>query len=273
MRLAARGDLVTVHSVESLQRLLPLLRAHNREYLLLGWGANQILPPKPQELVIQLELPAPEGELQELRTAYRLPASIGLNQLTAAAIRLGLLGWEVFTGIPASLGGAIYMNAGTALGEIGSLVTEVELVTPEGELRTERIGPSSFAYRKNHFVRGGEVIVGAVLSHRGSDPAVAQRIRDYLGYRKSTQPLATRNCGCVFKNPRAELPAGRLIDSLGLKGVRLGDLRVSERHGNFIENTGRADWDQFSALLELIRWHADVFLGLEFELEVKIPYH
>jgi UDP-N-acetylmuramate dehydrogenase len=273
MRLFSRGDLIEVKSIESLQKLLPLLNTYSKKYLIVGWGANQILPAKCEDIVIHLDFLFDQSYLNELRDEYVLPASIGLNHLTGVAVKFGLKGWEVFTGIPASLGGALFMNAGTNLGEIGSLVKSVLLVTKEGNLRSEDIHSKSFSYRHNHFVGPGEVIVGATLFHHGTDPAISQKIKDYLEYRKKTQPLATKNCGCVFKNPYKEFQAGRLIDLMGLKGLSVGGLRISPKHANFIENTGTSNWDQFESLVNIIKSNMDHFYGIEFELEVKIPYH
>lgn len=218
-RLASVGDLIEVNSIKALQQLLPLLKKNQVKPLIVGWGANQILPAICDRPVLHLDLPFDASYLSELRSEYNLPASLGINTLTSHAVKFGVKGWEVFTGIPASLGGAIFMNAGTNLGEIGSLVKSVTLVTPDGLIREEIIGPESFSYRRNHFVREGEVIVGAKLFHRGTDQTISQKIKDYLSYRKSSQPLASRNCGCVFKNPLKDLQAGRLIDLLGLKGL------------------------------------------------------
>jgi len=272
-KLASKGDLIEVKSVAGLQSLLKILNLSNRGYLVVGWGANQILPSECHDLIILLNFPFNKQDLNELKDHYDLPASLGLNHLTSCAVKLGLKGWDVFTGIPASLGGAIFMNAGTNLGEIGKLVKKVTLVTPQGDLREEIISDESFSYRKNHFVKPGEIIVSATLTHFGVDPLIPQKIKDYLEYRKSTQPLATKNCGCVFKNPYKSLPAGKLIDLLQLKGVGLGDLRISPKHGNFMENKGQASWDQFKSLVELINFEMDHFYGIEFELEVKIPYN
>lgn len=272
LRLESRGDLVVVKSVPALQRLLPMLLAAEKKYLVVGWGANQILSALCQEIIIHLDLPLEPSSLQELKSHYVLPASTGLNLLTGLAVRFGLKGWEVFTGVPASLGGAIYMNAGTNLGEIGRIVKSVTMVTPQGQLRTECINQGSFSYRKNHFVRPGEIIVEAELTHLGVDGEIAPTIKNYLEYRKNSQPLTTKNCGCVFKNPMKDVPAGKLIDSIGLKGIQLGGLRISQKHANFFENAGSADWDQFSSLIELIKFQMDHFYGIEFELEVKIPY-
>ncbi len=273
MRLHSRGTLIEVLDFQALTHLLPLLNANKIPYLLLGWGANQLLPSEVPGVVIHLKMQAPLREMEVLKPEYELPASTGLNQLTSMALKFGFKGWEVFTGIPASLGGAIYMNAGTNLGEIGKLIRKVTLVTPEGHFRTEEISEKSFSYRRNHFVKPGEVIVSAVIAHHGTDQNISQKIKEYLEYRKKTQPLATRNCGCVFKNPRPGLPAGKLIDLLGLKDLKMGDLRISPKHGNFMENTGKADWDHFSSLLSVIQFQMDHWYGIEFELEVKIPYH
>jgi UDP-N-acetylmuramate dehydrogenase len=272
-RLFSRGDLIEVYTVEALQKLLPILTEGQTPYLIVGWGANQILPAQCNGYVIHLDFSLADEWQESPRDVYDLPASLGLNHLTAHAVKFGLKGWEVFTGIPASLGGAIYMNAGTNLGEIGSLVKSVQLVTPKGEIREEQIRAGSFSYRRNHFVQKGEVIVGAKLTHQGRDEAIAEKIKSYLSYRKLTQPLATKNCGCVFKNPFPQVPAGKLIDLLGLKGLQLGDLRISPKHGNFMENLGQANWDQFQAIMNIINDQMDHFYGIEFELEVKIPYH
>jgi UDP-N-acetylmuramate dehydrogenase len=242
-------------------------------YLVVGWGANQILPAVCAELIIHLDFNFDSSYLETQKDEYLLPASLGINHLTSHAVKFGLKGWDVFTGIPASLGGAIYMNAGTNLGEIGKLVKSVRLMDQQGQIRSEQISEKSFSYRKNHFVKPGEIIVDATLVHLGIDGSIPQKIKDYLEYRKKTQPLATKNCGCVFKNPLKDLPAGKLIDLLQLKGVGIGDLRISPKHGNFMENSGKASWDQFESLVELINFEMDHFYGIEFELEVKIPYH
>ena len=273
IKLASHGDLAEVSTLEALQVLLSVLSRFKKSYLIVGWGANQILPAQCDELIVHLAFPFDLNYFDTLRDEYSIPASVGLNHLTAHAVKFGLKGWEVFTGIPASLGGAIYMNAGTNLGEIGDLVKKVLLLTPDGKMREEIISKESFSYRKNHFVRPGEVIVSAVITHMGIDESIPNKIREYLEYRKKTQPLTTKNCGCVFKNPVKELPAGKLIDLLQLKGLTIGELRISTKHGNFIENSGKATWDQFQTLVGLINYEMDHFYGIEFELEVKIPYH
>ena len=121
-RLSSVGDYMEVQSIEALQELVILLSKYKKKFLVLGWGANQILPAVCDGLILHLSFPFDPTYFDTIRDEYELPASVGLNQLTGHAVKFGIMGWEVFTGIPASLGGAIFMNAGTNLGEIGSLV-------------------------------------------------------------------------------------------------------------------------------------------------------
>lgn len=270
-KLKAIGDVLEVHSVNALKKILPKLVENKKPYRVVGWGANQILPDQSDYLFIKLQFSFDhQTYLSELRSEYKLPASLGINHLTGHGSKFNLKGWEVFTGIPASLGGAIFMNAGTALGEIGPLVKDVTLVTPDGQERVEIITPVSFSYRKNSFVKPGEIIVGATLIHQGIEQEIGPKIKNYLEYRKSTQPLATKNCGCVFKNAAPFYQAGRLIDHLGLKGLSSGELKVSPKHSNFMENTGGAKKEDFLKLVSVINAYSDRYLGIEFELEVKI---
>jgi UDP-N-acetylmuramate dehydrogenase len=269
-RLKSRGDYALVKSIEALKQLLEYLNSNKRSYRVLGWGANQIFPPHVNELVIKIDFTLSDDVLKTVKDEYDLPASLGLNHLTAHASRFGLKGWEVMTGIPASLGGAIYMNAGTSLGEIGSLVKSVSLMNHLGEIRVHEVNKNSFSYRKNHFVIPGEIIIGARLIHHGQDPSISEVIKKYLDLRKKSQPLTTKNCGCVFKNISPQLPAGLLIDLMGLKGLRIGQLRISPKHANFIENLGEANSEDFFQLVKQVQTHLNLHFGFKFELEVKI---
>lgn len=268
-RLRSSGDLVVVQSLSSLQALVKLLSQYVRPYRLIGWGANQVLASVERDMLIKLEFPFADDVFSELRPHYDLPASVGLNHLTAHAIKFNISGWEVFTGIPASLGGAIAMNAGTALGEIGNLVQSVQIMNSAGEIRTETMNKNSFSYRKNNFLKNGDIVVAARLIHKGCDQTISTKIKDYIAYRRKTQPLATKNCGCVFKNYDQTYKAGKFIDLTGLKGLSVGALSISSLHANFMENKGLASYEDFSELSRLINQQMQLHWGIEFELEVK----
>lgn len=274
MRLNAVGDLITVHTVEALKKTIKLLAAHKVEYRILGWGANVLLPERSEIPYIQLDFEFDKTLLEEPREEYVLPASVSLATLTSHANKFGLKGWEVFTGIPASLGGALFMNAGTNLGEIGSLVKEVTLVTANGEEKTIKIDSSSFSYRHNHFVNKGDVIVGAKLVHFGLDPAISKKIKEYLEMRTRTQPLKEWTCGCIFKNYQDKerdltCRAGQFIDMIGLKGLTYKNLQVSPKHANFMENKGDSTYEDVLTMIGILQKEMRLQYGVNFSPEVE----
>jgi UDP-N-acetylmuramate dehydrogenase len=270
MKLKASGHLILIKSVEALKFTLKQLHNLNLSYKMLGWGANLIIPENPNFIFIKLELPWNQNLLNSVQSEYHLSASTPLNQLTSHAMKFGLKGWETFTGIPASLGGAIFMNAGTNLGEIGSIVKEVTLITSLGQEKVVSIGPKSFSYRENHFVEPGDVIISARLIHLGIDSSISAKIKDYLKLRNDTQPLTEKTCGCVFKNASPKHRAGQMIDLMKLKGLELNGLKVSHKHANFMENRGEATAADFHRLSQFILSELQLSTGIEFELEVKI---
>ena len=133
MRLKSQGDLFIVKKSDSLGKLTKFCFENKIQYLVLGMGANQLLKEKVELPIIKLDFELDENYLDELQKSYSLPASINLAKLSSHAIKFGMIGWEVFTGIPATLGGAVFMNAGTNLGEIGELVESVKYFTREGK--------------------------------------------------------------------------------------------------------------------------------------------
>lgn len=270
MRLMSQGYIAIVQSKDALRDLLIFLHQEKLPYQAIGWGANTILPQKMKQLLIKLDFSWSKEMLSEFKESYRLPASFPLNQLTSAARRFNFKGWEVFTGIPASLGGAVFMNAGTSLGEIGSLVKKVWVIDPKGNEKEYVMNEKSFSYRKNHFLKDGEIIVEIELSHFGEDKEVSTTIVNYLKMRTETQPLNEKTCGCMFKNTQGQIPTGKGIDELGLKGKRIGNLRVSPIHGNFMENLGGASEEDVKNLVQYIQEEFEKHYGFKPQLEVKI---
>ncbi len=170
----------------------------------------------------------------------RVIAGGGLRNtvLLARLKRADLGGLASLAGVPGTVGGAIRMNAGTSLGEIGDAVLWVEIMLPGGEI--ERLIPDRMSFRYRHAsLPTGAVITRAALRVRPTDDAETARIRAHLARRKATQPLDRPSCGSVFKNPPGD-HAGRLIEAAGLKGARVGGAQISPRHANFIVNTGGA---------------------------------
>lgn len=270
IRLKTTGSIAIVSSVEALRAIVMKLNEKNIQYHMIGWGANQVISRTSGVLFIKLKIPLDMEIFKEPREEYVLPASAPLNLLQSHAQKFGLKGWEVFTGIPASLGGAIFMNAGTALGEIGALVKSVTLLRPNGKFRVASVNSNSFSYRKNHFVEAGEIIVEATLVHQGLSAETSEKIKDYMEFRKSTQPLRSFNCGCVWKNHDENHKAGLFIDKLGLNNIKFNDLEVSDMHSNFLENKENASIEDFNSLIELMSDQLLLHSGIRFELEAKV---
>lgn len=196
-------------------------------------------------------------------------AGCPLSELVSLAMREALTGMEFCAGIPGSVGGAIRMNAGAYGGEIQDVVESVHLLDGSGTIRVARGDELSFAYR-NLDLPAETIIIGtAIRLRRGDTEKIPGRVREIIGMRKEKHPLEFRNAGSVFKNPR-DCPAGRLIEEAGLKGLRIGDAQVSEKHANFIVNRGHATAADILRLVALIQRHVLETTGRTLETEVKI---
>ncbi len=272
MRLKCRGDLITVRSIDALKSTLATLTKSSRKYRVLGMGANQLLSETSDIPYIKLALPFDKSYLQEVRDLYILPASVTLSVLSSHAVRNGLRGWESFTGIPATLGGAVFMNAGTNLGEIGPLIKRVFLIDKNGEERIVTMSESSFSYRKQNFLSDGDFIYQVEMQHFGVDPNISKQIKEYLDLRNRTQPLKEWTCGCIFKNNKDKRTclAGKFIDIMGLKGLTYNGMRISPKHANFMENTDSSSHKDVVALINIIKDELLLQYGVEFETEVKL---
>jgi UDP-N-acetylmuramate dehydrogenase len=192
----------------------------------------------------------------------------GMPAVLKHAISRSLSGLEWAAGIPGTVAGCVAMNAGTRLGEMKDAVKAVRLVRPTGRIVDLDASSIRFAYRRAHLPKG--VIVGVRLQLKsGVQASIEKVVKEYLRYRKDTQPLTLPNAGCAFKNPLPDT-AGRLIESAGLKGLRVGDAQVSEKHANFIVNVGSARAVHVIELVDRVRRTIREKFGIELDLELKI---
>jgi UDP-N-acetylmuramate--L-alanine ligase/UDP-N-acetylenolpyruvoylglucosamine reductase len=196
-------------------------------------------------------------------------AGARLKQLCSDAAKLGLSGFEPFEGIPATVGGALRMNAGAMGSWLFEVVESVDVITPEGVLETRPVEKLTVNYRECADLKDN-VAVAAVFKAKGcEDPAaVRARMEAFAAKRKASQPREP-SAGCVFKNPKGDF-AGRLIDMAALKGLRVGGAEVSEVHGNFIINRGGATSEDVLALIRKLRSVVKEKYGAELEPEVQI---
>lgn len=167
-------------------------------------------------------------------------AGAALSEVCRAALESSLTGLEFAYGIPGSIGGAVYMNAGAYGGEISGAVLSAECMTADGTLIKVNAEEMNFGYRKSVFKENGMTVIGAVLRlHKGDKKEIEEKMEDYISRRKSKQPLEYPSAGSFFKRPEGYF-AGALIEKNGLKGTSVGGAQVSEKHAGFIINRGGA---------------------------------
>lgn len=193
------------------------------------------------------------------RDGLHVQAGYNFARLVKETAAEGLGGLECLAGIPAQVGGAVRMNAGGRHGETSSAVKYVDVLTADGELR--RLSRDEVGFRYRGTALGDAVVIAAGFELRPSD-GIWDRYNDVLTQKKNSQPLGVPSAGCMFKNPPGG-HAGRIIDECGLKGTRVGNAHVSERHANFIENDGGATAADILRLVEIIQARAPVPLELE----------
>lgn len=166
------------------------------------------------------------------KTTVTVGAGVDMQKLLLRCVRGGLAGIECLAGIPGTIGGGVRMNAGGKFGDIGAVVTRVQVMDLRGEIFDRTKDDLVFEYRSTNIA--AKLILGATLELDEEDPQeLLRRTKEIWMYKRNTQPLSTKNCGCIFKNPRG-LSAGALIDQAGLKGMRVGHAEVSDKHANFI---------------------------------------
>ncbi len=208
------------------------------------------------------------GVREEAGAVLYAEGGVGMPTLIGYAIQKSLAGLEWAAGIPGTVGGCLVMNAGTRLGEMKDAVKAVRLVTMKGDVCDLPAASIRFDYRRARLPKG--IVVGVWLQLRSGVRAdIARIVKDYLHYRKDTQPLAMPSAGCVFKNPPKD-SAGRLLEAAGLKGMRIGDAEVSTKHGNFIVNRGHATAAEVINLIHKVQRLIKEKAGVRLDLELKI---
>src|SRR5688572_20818489 len=191
---------------------------------------------------------------------------VDMQKLVLRTCRQGLAGVECLAGIPGTIGGGVRMNAGGKFGDIGALVTRVTVMDIEGTVFERHKDDLVFEYRSTNIA--ARFILGATLELEPDDPErILKRTKEIWMYKRNTQPLNTKNCGCIFKTPRG-LSAGALIDQAGLKGMRIGGAEVSEKHANFIIAHPGCKADDVLKLVKIIR--EKVFEKNEIVLESEV---
>ncbi|APC07966.1 UDP-N-acetylmuramate dehydrogenase [Neomoorella thermoacetica] len=267
-RLGGPADLLArPRSREELDYCLSFARRKGLPLHILGNGSNLlVLDGGVRGLVVQTR-----EWRQVIIEGRKILATAGtlLPGLLQVASKKGLGGLEFAAGIPATVGGAVVMNAGTPAGCLGDRVVGVEVLDYDGRRHILENGEITFTYRHSSLHRAGTVVTVTLELVPDEVPAIRERIEANLHRRRSRQPLEWPNAGSVFKNPPGYY-AGRLIEAVGAKGWRVGGAEVAEKHANFIINRGQATAADVMELIDRVREAVARQLGIDLELEIEV---
>ena len=262
-------DLLLIHNHDSLPALVQLLRERNIAYRFLGGGTNLLV--RDGDLPwICIQLPRREKDIEITGNTVWVDCAADLGRTVTTCAKQNLGGMEGLIGVPGTVGGALRMNAGAYGTQIGSHVREIKIFRGStGQLVSLKGDQISFEYRHTSFAP--DDIMLAVKLELPSKPfsEILSGIRICNEKRRSSQPINQKSAGCIFKNPPGA-SAGRMIDELGLKGMHVGDARVSERHANFFVNAGNATAADMLALIDQVRQRVQQNYGVHLEEEVIV---
>lgn len=258
---------VELRNIKELTDVIELAKKENLDFFILGEGTNVLFCDEGfSGLVIQLK-----GEFENFSIRgeeVTAGAGVKLNDLVEKMARRGLAGLEFASGIPGSVGGAIVTNAGTRMGWIGDIVREIKIFSG-GKVQILKRGEIDFSYRHCKLPDEAVVLEVKLRLKNGKKNVIINKIKEGLKQRRKNQPISTLNAGCVFRNPET-CEAGKLIESAGLKGARVGDAEVSTKHANFIINRGKAKAKDVYGLIQKIRETVKEKFDIELELELRI---
>lgn len=262
-------DMLLLNRYDAIPEVMRLLADEGIPHKFLGGGTNVLIGDGELPWVV-LHLPAAQPGMRVEGNIAHVAASADLGGMVTFCAKNDLGGMEGLIGVPGSVGGALRMNAGAYGTQIGSYVREVELYrAASGKNEIIRGNDIRFDYRHTSFAPDDVMLrVKLELPSKPYKEIVAG-IRVCNEKRRTSQPLNQKSAGCIFKNP-AGASAGRMIDDLKLKGHRVGDAMVSERHANFFVNTGQATCTDMLKLIDEVRERVRTAYGMELENEVIV---
>lgn len=270
------GEASILFEPQGINDLLICLRhakKHKIPYLVIGNGTNLLIQDKGFK-GIAIRLVSPFFKNISLKNnIVTVGAGAGINDLIRFLLKSKLSGYEFLAGIPATIGGALAMNAGVTLEgkrfSICDIVDKVKVLNKRGKVLILSKRKIRFSYRKSNLRR--YIILEAQLKlNKKKDKNINNRIKDYLSLRRQRQDYSKPNAGCIFKNPSVYLSAGALIDRCGLKGRRCGGAIISKKHANFILNFNRAKASDVIKLMGIIKKKVKNSFDIKLREEIKI---
>ena len=261
---------------EQLCRAVMLCKQADIRYYLLGNGSNVLFADEGfRGAVIDVSAEAEGMGLSIYQNAdgdyISAPAGLKLSELCNFALKHGYTGLEFAYGIPGTVGGAVYMNAGAYGSELKDVLESVTFLDSDLQLRTLPAADLAMGYRTSIFEQNPDwcILSATVVLHRGDGAAVLARMQELLGKRREKQPLEWPSAGSTFKRPQGAF-AGKLIEDCGLRGFTVGGAQISEKHCGFVINRGGATCADVVALTEQVRQIVEARTGFVLEREIRV---
>ncbi len=254
-------------SIQQLTGLISFLTKMGYPWIVLGEGSNTIILDEGIEKAVII---TKKMKAIEIKDSGEIVAEAGANMGTIMnqSVRKGFAGFEFAAGIPGTIGGGVFMNAGANDSEVKDVIKKVWLLI-DGKEEVLSRRELNFEYRKSNLPEGAVVMKVLIKLDRGDRKLSESKVKDYLDKRNKTQPIKMSNTGSIFKNPDS-IAAGKLIEELGLKGYEIGGAQISELHGNFIVNRGSAKASEVLKLIDVAKENAYKLRGIILEPEVRI---
>ena len=255
-------------NVEELRKVVRYAKRKNIPFLILGRGTNLVVRDKGVRGWV-ISLTRGMKKVQMEGEEVEAEAGLSLQRLVQSTIQKGLTGLEPFFGIPGTVGGGLAMNAGAWGSELKDVLLSITLMKEDGEVVERSRSRLNFSYRSLALPSSWIILKGRFQLKKGKQEEILERVRSYSEMRQRIHPLDYPSAGSIFKNPK-EGPAGKWIEEVGLKGFRMGQAMISDRHANFIVNLGKAKAEEVINLMEWVEKRIYEEKGISLEREVRV---
>jgi len=271
IKIGGPADLfIEPSSIENLEKAMTVIREAGVKWTAIGRGSNLLVSDKGIEGVV-IKLGSGLDHVEANETKVKVGAGTSVVALAMTLSRKGLSGLEFASGIPGSVGGAVYMNAGAHGSDVSRILEKAHILFEDGTMEWLSLEDMKFSYRTSVLQKERPgIVLEAIFKLQEGDPenikAVIKKNKDY---RKDTQPWSSPCAGSIFRNPLPNY-AGQLVEKAGLKGYSIGGAQISEMHGNFIVNAGNAKAEDVLALIEFVKDKIWELYEVRMETEVEI---
>ncbi len=269
-RIGGRADaFADVSDAEEIARVIRFCKESAEPYMIMGNGSNMLVGDGGIRGVV-IRVGKNMSDCRIDGDVVYAQAGILMSALAKRILDASLTGFEFAAGIPGTLGGGIFMNAGAYGGEMKDILQSVTYIAPDGSVKTETADKLDLSYRHSKFCDGGYVILSCKLKlKKGNYDDIKARMAELNQRRADKQPLAEPSAGSTFKRPEGYF-AGKLIQDAGLMGYRIGGAAVSEKHAGFVVNKGGASADDVIRLIEHVQKTVKAKFGVDLEPEIRL---